>query len=276
MRFRSTLILVGLTSLVIGGLLLAGCSSDDKTTPRSTVSLTQLMLPAATSQVNVQLDSMIARLDAGLTVSTIVEDGNAFDIMLGSGLADTVTRDDGWLIIVLTDLQSSLGALTVVDSIQYLKNGQTQSTPRDADEVIFRHFYSRTAGDTTVTSKDLVTQSDLTFAGTSTSQATIDGTISSVIHDKTVTTDSTVWQDWDIEAVVSALRVGKAGQSWGEGCPITGTAQISVDFTYQKNNSAAVTTSWDFAVMFTNGAITVNITSGPDFSSNYQHTVCNP
>ena len=277
MRFRSPLIWMGLASLVVAGLVLGGCSSDsENTTPTPTVSFAEQMLPAATVQVNEQLDSVVARLEAGLASATVTSTGTDSDRDFSPGASDSGSTSDNWHVVTRSNLQSSLGSLTIVDSTQFSKDGQSQPNLAGSDAMASKHYYSRTADDTTVTSKDLVLQSDLYLTGIDGSQATIDGTISAVIHDKVVTSSSTVWHDWDVSATVTALRVAKAGEGWGEGCPITGTAQISVQYTYQKDTGAPVNASWDFAVMFTNGTISANVSSGPDLSSNYQHTVCNP
>jgi len=276
MRFRSLVLLVSLIFVSASNLFFTGCSGTDKVVPTNNViDYNEVWLPNAISQVNEQLDSVIGRIDAGLSAVTVLDNG-LNDLFSGSLPIDSSTYQSGWNVIYITNLQTSLGMITVLDSVQYSKNNIPQQFNGNADAILFNHNYNRTASDTTITSNSITLRGTFSAETLDQSRTTIDGFLNSVIVDKTVTTDSTVWHIWSIQTSAIALRVGKVGNGWGEGCPSSGTINQNVSHLYKKDNSSLIQTNWQFAIMFNNGVATINVSNDLGIANTYQQTICNP
>jgi len=129
------------------------------------------------------------------------------------------------------------------------------------------------SSDTTLTFTDLANDGDLHIEGIDGNTATINGTLNASIYDKFVSTDSTAWNVWEIEATLTDVDVTKTSTAWTCGCPNSGSATVNVDYTYSKDSDLPMTTSWVFEVTFTDGAMDVDVSIG-NLSESYEHDLC--
>lgn len=277
MRFRKPLILAGLTVLVVFGLMLAGCSSDDKqpTTNRHTDPTNQ-MLDVVTAQVHVQLDSVVSHFETGLNMSQVkssggITDGDS-DLRLTTLPGEESEYSDGWYVWVNGDLSASVGDFRV-DSVQYLSGDDVLSDAIGADGLTYKHAYVSTAADTSADYGNLSFDGDLGFTGTDSDTALVAGTFDMGIATKDVYNDSTIWQNWDVQVAVTDVQVAKGDGGWTSGCPCSGSAEITVEYSYQKSQFDPIVTSWTYSVTFDNGQISVDVAK-ENLNTSYQEDLC--
>ncbi len=275
MRFRNSLFLVGIIALCTVGLVLFGCSDDDNPPTINNNNVVDYVLEAVTAQVNEHLDTTVARFDAGISVAGVTSTDIIDDRLLGPLIPDSSVEVDNWFVWFASDLEAGVG-IAIIDSLQYLYRGVAQADAVGADELTFTHYYTCTHGDTTVSYANTSLQSDLDLTNIDNVAATINGNVNTDIHSKLVTTDSTVWEDWTIEAAVSEVTVQKKITGWDTGCPATGTVQVNVTYTRQNGTANPSSTEWVFTATFDDGVASVDVTNTDDLSTSYEEQVCNP
>lgn len=277
MRFRKPLILAGLTALVGLGLILGGCSSDDKqpTTNRN-IDPTNQMIDAVSAQVSVQLDSIISNFETGLHMSQVKSTGGIVagngDIRLTTLPGEESEYSDGWYVWVEGDLGASLGDFQV-DSLQYLAGQDVLEDALGADGLTYKHAYVSNATDTMANYDNVSLDGDLNFSNTDGDTATIAGSFDINMMNKDVYTDSTVWQTWDFQVALTNVQVVKGENGWNTGCPCSGSAEITVEYDYSKAPFTTMETSWTYSVTFDNGSIQVDVAK-ENLNTSYNEEVC--
>jgi len=277
MRFRKSLIVAGLTALVAFGLMLAGCSSDDDqpTTNRNTDPTNQ-MIDAVTAQVHVQLDSVVSHFETGLHMSQVRSTGGITqgdsDLRLVTLPGEESEYSDGWWVWMVGDLGASLGDFQV-DSLQYLTGDNVVEDALGSDGLTYKHAYVSNAADTSAEYENIALDGDLGFTGTDSDTALITGAFDVAIASKDVYNDSTIWKNWDIQVTLTDVQVARGESGWNSGCPCTGTAEITVDYSYTESQFPAIETSWTYSVTFDNGNIQVDVAKG-NFNSSYEAELC--
>ena len=282
MRSRRSLILVGIIAAATFGFVLHSCSEEDETPTNITViddsQTLQEMLGPVAAQVNAHLDSVVATIESGLSVAVYIGTGGATDIgdiFMGSYPPDSTHEIQNWIVSWATDLQAGLGALTVVDSLTYVLDGQITADPADAEEMYFKHQLTFASLDTTVSFADFGLHGNMHVTDIQTDTATINGTFQAELHDKFVSSESTVWHDWSMQTTLADLRVVGTGTSFDHGCPAGGSATVMLQYRYAKDDHVPVITAWQFDVTFDDGTIDVDVTTG-NLAAAYRHQLCQP
>lgn len=275
MRFRNSYSLMGIFALAICGLVMFGCSDDDTPPPTQpdgdVVISSEGLYTLASAQVDAQMDSILVRLKAGVEAAT-VESVHADDRgVFGPNPHDSASSGD-WFVRWASNLVAGLGTSTI-DSIQYVRGGVVQSNAVDADAVTFNHSWSLTNADTTVTYADVDFYSHLSIVDVNLNTVTIDGNLNLTVHSKDVSADSTIWQDWDIQTSLVALRLEKSS-GWESACPSTGMLEMTISHTYQKDNDVAIVTNWEVNVSFNDGKVFVNTTNNNDITKSSSYQAC--
>ena len=278
MRSRNSLILVGLVAISTLGIFLLGCSSDDTLT--RTINTTRSPYYTAVSGVvNEYVDSSITLVEQGLDAATVSSIVVLADILFGPAPPDSSQEEPDWLIYWYTDLQTGLGGslLLAVDSLQFVRNGIPCTNPVGADVLTFNHYIQKVHSDTTVSYVDFEMHAGLTFSGIDGDIAAINGGVDAVVGSKYVSADSTVWQDWTVEATFTDIGVQKShGALWENvGCPYCGSAEVTVQYTYQKDDATAVTTDWAFEITFESGTAAVQVIT-TNWATSYERDLCTP
>jgi hypothetical protein len=256
-----------------------GCSDDDPAPTTTNVIVDEdrgieTLLDDVSGQVNTYLDTAVSIMAAGLRVATYTDIGGEYgSLYLGGGVADSTGEADVWIIAWVTDLQAGVGTMNLTDSITYVVNGQMGTIADGANDMYVRHHYTFVASDTTVTFTNVANHGDLHIAGIDGNTATINGTLSTSIHDKLVSTGSTTWNTWEIEASLSDIDVTKTSSAWTSGCPNSGSCTVVVDYTYAENLDMPMTTTWVYEVTFTDGTMDVDVSIG-NLSASYEHDLC--
>lgn len=279
MRSSKSLLLAGLAAIIAVTIIALGCSDDTKPTPPTPPEDhgIQSMLALVQGQVHEYLDSAVNTMESGLRVATFVDVGSADigDVFMGSGLPDSTIDEHFWIISWLTDLVIGTGTLRIVDSLTYVVNGEMSINARGADAMYVKHNFSYENQDTTVTFTDVSNHGFVHFTGIDSATAVANGEFTINLKDKFVSADSTTWNNWTIQATVSDLTFVRTGTSWTSGCPNSGTCQVNVQYTYSRDEDIPTTTLWQFDITFTDGAMAVDVSTGP-LSSSYEYTLCTP
>jgi len=271
MRSRSIISIVGFCALSAIVLMVVGCSDDDPVSPPVTGDNNTIANPqfsAVQSQVNDFVGSTIGLVNDGFSM-TGVKVEVLDEIVFGPEPFDSSNYIDDWRIFFLMQAGTQIYGL---DSIQFLKNGVPQATIAGMDEIRYKHYYRVAMDDTTVTYVNSDSHSDMRFTNLDDSVATVTGSYNLVIESKYVSADSTVWQDYDIQAALTSLTVN-ATSGWSGGCPASGSVSVTVEATYQKDAEQAVSTNWEFSLSFTDGMMETDVVLGTD-SATYSSQVC--
>jgi len=281
MRSSKSLLLAGMIAALMVALMGLSCSDDDTPTtniiPEEEDNGIESLLGVVSSRVNEHLDSVIGTMEAGLRVATFIDVGTG-DIggaLMGSVIPDSTNGDNDWIVSWATDLQAGLGTLTIVDSLTYVVNGAFSVNAKDADAMYIKHNYDYLSSDSTVSFNNVDHRGFLHITGIDGTTATVNGVFNTVINDKFVSADSTVWNDWTIETSITNLTVAKDGSSWTTGCPGSGTATVDVEYRYARDLDIPSTTVWHMTVTFTDGDIDVDVTIG-NLSASYEYALCTP
>ncbi len=277
MRFRKPLVLVGLTALLAFGMILGGCSSDDDqpTTNRNTDPTNQL-LDVVTAQVHIQLDSAVSHFGTGLAMSQIKGTGGIVDadndLYMVTLPGEEAEITDDWYVWVDGDLGASVGNLQV-DSLQYLAGLDVLSDALGADGLTYKHMYVSNAADTSADFDNISLDGDISFTGTDSDTASISGSFDMAIYSKDEYTDSTIWQNWDIEVAITGVQVAKDDGGWIDGCPCAGTAEVTVEHSYTNTQFNPILTSWTYSVTFVDGSVQVDVAK-ENLNTSYEDDLC--
>lgn len=281
MRSRNSLVLVGLTAICLAALFFVGCSDDDGVTRgNSGPDLYQV----AQDQSNESLETTVEYLDDVLNTIHLVladlEDEVLDDTLILQHLgplpqdsSDTPTDEARWWVRYSSDLQAGVSS-SMVDSIRWLNGIVPVARPRDADGVDFRRHYSVTAADTTVTYENLDVTASLTFTGIDGSTAIVSGAISFDIQSRHVQADSMAWESYVTGVEIPGVTVVKNGDYWDQGCPSSGTCQISMEQTFKQNAGTEQEVAWTFDVTFAQGVASADVSNDAGLSASYQAVIC--
>lgn len=285
MRSSKLLFLAGCFTVIAMVMIGFGCSDDTPTTPIVDPPVVEeeeedngieTLLEGVSPYANAIVDSILAVVGSGLEVATFLDAGTDVngDLFLGGTLPDGIKDEDNWIISWTTDLQAGLGTSSSTDSLTYVVAGELSTEAKDATSMHVKHHYSFVSSDSTVSSTDVVNVGYFDFHGISGNLALVTGTFSSVINDKEVTSESTTWNDWTIEAQVG-VGVTKSGSSWTNGCPEGGAVALTIEHRYAEDLEVPVTTVWEMMVTFTNGNAEVDVVTG-QLSTSYENAFCTP
>ena len=273
---------------IVGEILLAalvvmffGCGSNDKSTG-STVNYNDPEFTAVRGEVDLFIDSTLEFFTNGLdNIHGLATDTSLVNpILYVPGPIDlttdsvSATYSGGWHVVYIA-LNRSAFVSILRDSIQFLKNGQPQQSSSGLDDLFYKQFWTYRVNDTTVTHESFAGNADYWFSGLNTSQATISGSNVFSVYSKFVSTDSTVWQDINIDATLSGIRVKKNTSGWAQSCPNSGSIAATVEMLYQKGSAAPDTTNWTVSLTFNNGNVSSIITRGTTVWS-YNEQICTP
>ncbi|MFQ5453035.1 MAG: hypothetical protein ACE5D6_02465, partial [Candidatus Zixiibacteriota bacterium] len=178
---------------------------------------------------------------------------------------------NGWHVIYIARDRSTYST-TLLDFVRFFSNGQIQQSSNNVDSLYYKHEWSYSALDTTVSHSNYDGAVDFAIIGLQTTQATFAGSNDLTINTKFASVDSTVWRDFTISADLSNFVVKKTGSGWAQGCPSSGTISATVTMTYTKDTGTPVTTTWTFDLSFTNGTMTATAQLGNttwDYTNNF-------
>ena len=278
MRSLKNLLWLGVVLSIAFGIALVGCGGDDDSTGIAPGSLTDPNFVAVNGEVEVFVDSTLDWILTGLgSMSTLGVGAGVDPINYGptdpNAVFDTssaIYTSDGWHIIHLS-FSSDIYSGSVTDSIKFLLNSVAQEDASGLDQMEFNHWWDYNPLDTAITGKTYDANNHLSFTGLNTSTAVINGTSNMTISDKFVSVDSTVIRDFDFQATLTNVGINKSPIGWGQSCPNSGTATVSVDMTYTKDGGTPITTSWAFTLTFVNGVVNISATAGnTTWTNSYQ------
>jgi hypothetical protein len=279
MRSSKSLVLAGIVAATAIMIMALGCSDDETpvTTPPPVDNGIESMLALVQGPVHEYLDSATEIMESGLRVSTFFDanTNEIADVFMGSGFPDSTDDNNRWIISWLTDLQSGLATITVVDSLSYLVDDQLSVEARNATAMFVKHHYSYQSADTTESFTNITHWGNLEIEGLQGSTAVITGELGATVQNKEVTSQATVWNDWTLQVQVTGLEFEKTGGVWSSGCPNSGTCTVNVVYTKARNEDIPTTTNWQFDITFTDGEMSVDVTTG-HLSTTYEHTLCTP
>lgn len=285
MRFQKRILVSGLAAIVML-LVVAGCSDDSTTSSSSgtvTGSLTDPEFVAAKAQIDAVADSTLDFFMHGLNALQGI-DGSDLPAQYsvdpgGDGEVET-NYNNGWHIIGLTSLATG-NSFWVRDSIQFVKDGIAQRSPNNAHTMSFIHRWhkDKASGNNTDTANG---RANLTFGGFYQPNTTVSGAADVVNYNRTVYSDSTVSRTYDFDVTLTGFKIGESGLPGStsdpedaSNCPCEGTLTATVTSTYQKGSGTATTTDWDVDGTFSNGSLSVEVTSGNTVWT-YTRSMCTP
>ena len=111
------------------------------------------------------------------------------------------------------------------------------------------------------------------YSGLNSNQASINGSNDLAIDNQFVSVDSTVVRTFEFATDVTNLSINSGPSGWDQACPNSGTISTAVTMTYAKDDAAAVSTTWNISMTFTDGAAAVSVSSG-NVVWNYTSDVC--
>ncbi|HOD65307.1 MAG TPA: hypothetical protein PLR32_04340 [candidate division Zixibacteria bacterium] len=278
MRSHRSLFLSGAALALAALAFIWGCSDDDDN-PTKWGSLEDPQFQAANTQFEALLDTTITQFTEALGAIQTLPANDDDPIHHGpgdpNGITDSliVSYSSGWHTIHL-EWHSQSGYIAIVnDSIQFLRNGQPTQEGSGLEQLLYRHRWSWTAPDTTVTYINGAGYSLFDFDGLHTQEATIDGANGCSVETKFVFADSVVHYDFAAEAALDDVVVTKTGPTWDRGCPTSGRFTATIMMTYQRNDEAPVPTQWNFSATFHNGAVHVVATAN-GYTWTYDGVAC--
>ena len=275
MRLQKRILVSGLTVAVgVVALILTGCGSDDKSTSSTNYgSLTDPEFVVVQSLVDMFVDSTVNFLKNGLnTVYGISdENGTILPAQYAPGPEDNDIFDtsyaNGWHRVFIGNQYEGYGT-TVLDSIQYIKNGAYQESWANRDQLVYKHYWTWISETDTI-----MGNADYTFSGFNTAQATVTGTNQMEYCWQVVTGDSTVSRTFVIEATMSGFTLAKTMSVGWDHCPLSGSVSVTLTMTYQKNGADPVESTWTGNLAFNNGSLSAAFRLGNTVWQ-YQNQVC--
>ncbi len=269
-------------SLVFGLTYLFGCSSDDKPATSFYGSFSDSDFQRVQSEMSDIIDSTVNFIVTGFDVIAEIptaEGGQDGDIQIqfGPGNGDSIivsySYANDWHILSFSNILNAY-SLYFNDSIQFRNpNGVPEQNSDNIEELTYKHKWRSISTDTTVSHTDLSGSYDYIATGLSTTTALISGDITWNSSTKNVTQDSTVWIDIQASAALSSIEISRTALEWDQGCPSSGSMDISIQMTYTKDNNTPVVTEWSVTVTFSDGQITSMVSRG-DITWSYNEQVC--
>jgi hypothetical protein len=288
MRSQKRILVSGLVAIMALLLVFAGCSDDNTATSSgsgtNTGSLSDPEFVAVRAQIDAVADSTLDFFMHGLNAlqGIDVTDLPAQYAVDPDGNDQVNTSySDGWHVVGLTSLATG-NSFWIRDSIQFVKNGTPQQSPSGLQSMNFIHrwFKDVQSGNTTDTASG---RAQLSFGSFYQTNTTVSGTAQCGVYNKTIHSgDSTIVKAYDFDVTLTGFKIGQAGNpAWfshfgdPSNCPCEGTIKADVTSTYQKNSNSATTTEWDVEATFSNGTLSVEVTSGNTVWQ-YTRDMCNP
>lgn len=275
MRLQKRILVLGLTVAVgVVALILTGCGSDDKSTSSTNYgSLTDPEFVVVQSQVDMFVDSTVNFLRNGLNIVYGISDenGTILPAQYAPGPEDNDVFDtsyaNGWHRVFIANQYEGYGT-TVLDSIQYIKNGAYQESWANRDQLVYKHYW------TWISEVDTIRgNAHYTFGGLNTAQATVTGTNRVEYRLQVVTGDSTVTRTFTIEATMSGFTLAKTMSIGWDHCPLTGSVSVTLTMTYQKDGADPVESTWTGNLAFDDGSLSAAFRLGNTVWQ-YQDQVC--
>jgi hypothetical protein len=284
MRSRSLFFLLGLVVLSLSAVAFIACSDDDSPTiSNNQGSLTDPEFMAVQEQLDNVVANTVDIFGDGLgNISGIPDDADMKDVLYGPGDPSDVTNVEynettGWHTITISRTRSTYTE-SITDRVQFRDaSGNAQRSATGATELTYRHTWSRTMIDQSVTHSDYIGQADFTFSGLNTTAANIAGTFTWTSDGKHVSADSTIEREITVETSLTDFVVYKGPGGWTtNSCPNEGSiAEADITMTYVKDSDDPVTTEWAADITFEDGLMTAQVTRN-SVTWNYSSQVCTP
>jgi hypothetical protein len=282
MRWEKVVLVLGVTLLAGLLVMFAGCGSDDKSTNSADYNDPEFLV--VQQEMDYFIDSTLAYFTGGLgNIYGLATDTMVDPVLYGSrppeydSTQDTAlaTYADGWHVVYFSIHRATYDKI-IRDSIQFIKDGQTQQSSAGLESLNYKHFWTYDVTDTTVTHRSYTGNSDYAFVGLDTAQATITGNNELQIHSVYVSTDSTVWRDINVDATLTDMKVDKASGGWVQSCPCAGAISASIEMVYKKDSAAPDTTNWAVNLSFSDGSMLSSVIRGSASPWIYSTQLCTP
>jgi hypothetical protein len=262
MRSHKLVFVLGLIVLGGLGLVLAGCSSDD--TPTSRSNATDSEYTSVMSEVNTLIDtslSLVAQrlklVDLGTHVDT---SGRLSDLLLTAFGLDSVVEGGNWLILYDADLGAAYSNY-YLDSIQF-RNGQTVvANARNADRMTVRRRWEVTCLDTTQSHTNYAMVSQFVFTNINTEQVRVNATIGLEVESMDEGLTMNTYETMAVSMIMGDLAVTPSGNPSANGCPVSGTCQVSVDRESWRDTPPGTESHWEFMLTFADGLASATVTN---------------
>ncbi|MBU2534530.1 MAG: hypothetical protein KKB37_17460 [Alphaproteobacteria bacterium] len=266
MRSHKALVILGVAVMACTALAFWGCGDDNNSTNWG--SPTDPAFIEVDAQVGEFIDSTLTWFSDGLgSIASLPTDGNVDPVQYGPGDPGATTDslsvayNGGWHVIHLEYHAANGYAAWVHDSVQFVVDGQPSQQPDSLDQLQYRHRWSWTAPDTTVTFRDLNGHNAFSYAGLQTNQATVNGSNTVMSRSKYVSQDSVVSRNITVEGTLNNFKIDKTPSGWAQGCPASGSATATATMTYQKDDGAPVISTWTFTLSFNHGMVSATAES---------------
>jgi hypothetical protein len=272
MRFRATLLVVGLCALVTLGL--SGCSDDETPVTPVDSGIDNTSYPVVKAEFGNTLDSTVSVIDKGIELASDVNTGglgNLDDILFGPMLVDSLVSQNTWHVLYGTTIAAGVSK-TVIDSVQYAHDGVPQVDPQNANEITLHHSLLINNESQTGTYRDVESHTTLVITGLDGDVAVINGTQNTAVTAQIVVGNTTTTRDWVVTSEIADVNVSRSS-GWANGCPTSGSITTGVELTQIINDGTPAATSWLFDVVFEDGTASVTVTLGEQ-SATYTKTVC--
>jgi hypothetical protein len=271
MRFRATMLVVGLIALVTLGVV--GCSDDSPTTP-SDPGITSTQYPVVKAEVTTSLDTTVEVIQKGIELASDINTGGVGDlddILLNPSFVDSLISQNTWHVLYGSDISAGVST-TIIDSVQYARDGVPQVDAQNANTITLRHTLTTTNENTAGSYRNIESSTNLVFTGFDGDAAVVNGTYSLILTAQVVSGSDVIVRDYVVEGTLTDVTISRSA-GWSEGCPTSGTVSLALAMTYIINDGAAVETNWEFDADFENGVAQVSATLG-DETASYKKSIC--
>ncbi len=277
MRSSKLIFAGGLTLLAVFGILLGGCS-DDKTATTGSNSIIHSQYDETMQQVNAFIDSTLSVFNTGLNINYIgndvMRDTATSQVIYTAVEPDSVVVSNFWYLVYNSDIDLGAGYSNVtLDSIRFLRNGNFQDSPKNADVMNIRHNWNYEILDTSASFCNYANYGDITFYNVDTDTVTVSGSTNLQVVSKTVDDYNTARSSYDIQTTISNLKTENIKGDNNFGCPYSGTIICNVELNYEYSEGQYDVSNWVFNFSFENGVAEVVVTQGAR-SGNYTCDFC--
>ncbi len=271
MRFRATMLVVGLIALVTLGLV--GCSDDSPTTP-SDPGITSTQYPVVKAEVSTSLDTTVSVIQKGIELASDINTGgvgNLDDILLNPSFVDSLVSQNTWHVLYGSNISAGVST-TIIDSVQYSHDGVAQVEAQNANTITLHHTFTSSNENTSDSYRNIESGTDLVITGLDGDAAVVNGTYSLTLTAQVVSGSDVIVRDYVVTGTLTDVTISRSA-GWSEGCPVSGTISMAVALSHIVNDGAATETGWEFEADFDNGVAQVTATQG-DETASYKKSIC--
>ena len=270
MRSQKWFLFVGIAAVLALTGLFMGCSDDGNAPTGQVGSPSDPEFIAVQQVIDAVIDSTVSNVGGALSSQNRIpaDDSTIVNAFYGPNVPADIIIDatyeysNGWHILSLISSTDNFAA-SYEDSVRFIDaSGNPMETVAQPVAVNFHRHWSYTPTDTTVTNTSMVGAASMDLTNINTAVGMLNGSRSLTVNAKTVTADSTVWRNMELNVQLSNIHFVVSPILQLSGCPESGTITATLDMTRQKDDQPAIATSWNVTAAFDAGTVTVVVTQG--------------